>query len=471
MKKSPFIALVFLALGAALATSQGLCISVMPAFELPLAGSADLFTNGAGAELLAVYGPGDKSGLRLLGGAGYRSINSQADSRLSLLSLSGGGGYQLALGKLGLLNADLRGGAYFGSYNGAQALDASAALDLGLRIPVSPALSLGLGATGTIFFAKPEPAYSGLGVNMVASFALGAAATSMKPLLQIENPRFQPIFPVFFKWYDSNPAGSLVLVNKEKRTINNVRASILIRDFMDTPRVFAELASLAPGESKEVPVTALLDDKVLSVTESTKVAAEITVSYDLADGTRSVMRVETLRVLDRNAMTWDDDRRAASFVTARDPAILALSKAVAAGVRDRKSVGGDLELQIAMGLYQSLGLYGMKYVIDPSSSYADFSKTGSAIDYLQFPRQTLGYKSGDCDDLSILYASLLESIGIEAAFITVPGHIFVAFALSSSPEEIDRMTSRPDRYIIDSGKVFVPVEATLFSKGFSAAWA
>ncbi len=34
---------------------------------------------------------------------------------------------------------------------------------------------------------------------------------------------------------------------------------------------------------------------------------------------------------------------------------------------------------------------------------------------------------GDCDDLSILVCSLFEAVAIDTAFITVPGHIFMAF--------------------------------------------
>ena len=33
-------------------------------------------------------------------------------------------------------------------------------------------------------------------------------------------------------------------------------------------------------------------------------------------------------------------------------------------------------------------------------------------------KQTLEYRAGDCDDLSILYSALLESVGVETAFIT-----------------------------------------------------
>lgn len=93
------------------------------------------------------------------------------------------------------------------------------------------------------------------------------------------------------------------------------------------------------------------------------------------------------------------------------------------------------------------------------------------MDFLQFPRQTLQYKSGDCDDLTILYAALMESVGIETAFITVPGHILAAVALPLTPHEAARTFYRKDSYIVDKGKVYIPVEATMFGKGFNAAWA
>ena len=34
----------------------------------------------------------------------------------------------------------------------------------------------------------------------------------------------------------------------------------------------------------------------------------------------------TIQMYDRNTMTWDDDRKAASFVTAKDPVILRFAK-------------------------------------------------------------------------------------------------------------------------------------------------
>lgn len=41
------------------------------------------------------------------------------------------------------------------------------------------------------------------------------------------------------------------------------------------------------------------------------------------------------------------------------------------------------------------------------------------VETLQWPRKTLEYMQGDCDDQSILLASLIESIGGRARFIAV----------------------------------------------------
>ena len=80
------------------------------------------------------------------------------------------------------------------------------------------------------------------------------------------------------------------------------------------------------------------------------------------------------------------------------------------------------------------------------------------------------YTNGDCDDLSVLYTSLLEAVGVETAVITIPGHIFAALALKSTPEEARKTFSRPDDLIFREGKAWVPVEITMFQEPFEQAW-
>jgi hypothetical protein len=56
---------------------------------------------------------------------------------------------------------------------------------------------------------------------------------------------------------------------------------------------------------------------------------------------------------------------------------------------------------LAAALFETLNLYGINYVIDPASSYVELSGNASVLDSLNYPYQTLMFRGGDCDDLSI----------------------------------------------------------------------
>ncbi|MCK5735822.1 MAG: tetratricopeptide repeat protein, partial [Spirochaetaceae bacterium] len=130
----------------------------------------------------------------------------------------------------------------------------------------------------------------------------------------------------------------------------------------------------------------------------------------------------------------------------------------------------DLNFRIGMGLFEALTLHGTGYVVDPSSAYVNLSENQSAVDYIQFPSETLAYQAGDCDDLSVLYNAMLESAGINTAFITAPGHIFTAFDLGIPMERAQRIFADTADLIEFEGSVWVPVEVTLVEQGFLEAW-
>jgi tetratricopeptide (TPR) repeat protein len=246
---------------------------------------------------------------------------------------------------------------------------------------------------------------------------------------------------------------------------------VFIKSFMDSPKTTTIKEELAPGTSLSIDLLALFTDKVLTITEGTKASVEITLNYNVGGSPRTSQLVETVFLNNRNASIWDDDRRAAAFVTARDPAVLRLAKSVAGIINDREGLIVDTHLATAMALHQALGLYGMHYVVDPTTPYKDFVSRKTDIDFLQFPRQTLDYKAGDCDDLTTLFCAALEAVDIETAFITIPGHIYAAFALDVPPEKVKAVFRQPEDLIIEGGKAWVPVEVTEIKGGFLKAWA
>jgi hypothetical protein len=115
----------------------------------------------------------------------------------------------------------------------------------------------------------------------------------------------------------------------------------------------------------------------------------------------------------------------------------------------------------------------MKYWADPKSSYETVTKDATkatAVDYLQFPEQTLTLKTGDCDDLSILESALLEAASVPTAFVTVPGHIYIAFQLKMSAAEAKKSFLKPDDLIFKYDAAWVPLEVTAIKDGFLKAW-
>ena len=53
------------------------------------------------------------------------------------------------------------------------------------------------------------------------------------------------------------------------------------------------------------------------------------------------------------------------------------------------------------------------------------------------PKQTLNESSGNCIDLTVLFASCLEALGIKPFVVLVPQHAFVGWKCESSPEFLE----------------------------------
>jgi hypothetical protein len=87
----------------------------------------------------------------------------------------------------------------------------------------------------------------------------------------------------------------------------------------------------------------------------------------------------------------------------------------------------DPRLFRALRIIDALGARGIEYVEDPASPISVVLGQESAVDTVRFPRTTLLYQSGDCDDTTALLTSLLEAAGIRTAILTSPGHVFAAF--------------------------------------------
>ena len=67
-----------------------------------------------------------------------------------------------------------------------------------------------------------------------------------------------------------------------------------------------------------------------------------------------------------------------------------------------------------------------EYVSDPNR-----------FEYMKTAKESLVNGGGDCDDASILLATLLESVGISTRFVFVPGHVYVEAWINNDWEPMD----------------------------------
>lgn len=465
-------------------------IGFEPFFALPAMESADLFKPGGAVKLGGEYGFTGNPQAFLTAGLDYTYLPvNDEDSSLSFLTMMGGGGFNFWFTPRFSLKISGATGYYYGFLNDMSLGSGQIVLDsnIGVEYILTPDVNLSIGggyryslgtyqgykfsASTTFFLKGTENRRLAIAEAKRKNSTVVEAKTPKEGQgIEISRLEFEEIFPVFYKYYDARPVGSALLQNLEKEKITDIKLSFFIKRFMDSPKESPVPKELAAGERMQVDIMSLLSDRVLDVTEATMVAGEISLDYRISGELYRDVRTITLRVLDRNAMTWDDDRKAAAFITAKDPAVMGVSRTVAGLVRENAPKAMNPNLAMGMGMFDVVELYGITYVIDPRTPFVEYSENDRLVDYLQFPRQTLEFRGGDCDDLSILFSALLESVGIETALVTVPGHILMAFSTGLDRKDASMVFSTMDNIIVENGEAWIPVETTVRRGGFMKAW-
>lgn len=367
------------------------------------------------------------------------------------------------------VRADLMGGMYRAKRTGVDLSGLQAGTRLSVNYYVRPSILATVHAGLTQYSYTPTPLTNAFTVGAGITIDLGEAL-GRRARVKVDKESQDPVFPVFFSWYDDNKFAIVRVTNTEPNAITDVTTSFYLEQFMGQPKVCSVSARLKPGESVDVPLRAFFRESMLELTEKVEAEGRILVEYRSLGAKRRAEIPFTIPVYNRNAMSWEDDRRAAAFVSSKDPAALWFSKYSGTIVRDRYREGINSNVQYAIGVFSALNAYGINYVVDPTSAYADNAGSGASIDFLQFPYQTLTYRGGDCDDLSILFCSLLEAADIDTALVTIPGHIFMAFDSGLTEEEARASFYDPSILVFQDGRAWIPVEITLTKEPFTKAW-
>jgi hypothetical protein len=188
------------------------------------------------------------------------------------------------------------------------------------------------------------------------------------------------------------------------------------------------------SELKIVPF--LFDDKIIELYSDTDANLLIKVEHD----GRQILRKNTaIKLLSKNTMIWDIEdpgqswhirlcNLVAVWVTPDIPEIDSIISEVGElmGKIDviKAYKYADAEVQIHVEAIYDVISRNIRYINRP----INFGQSNNMFTQrITTPKETLKQKGGNCLDLSILFASCLESLGIKPLIALIPGHAFVGW--------------------------------------------
>ncbi len=283
-----------------------------------------------------------------------------------------------------------------------------------------------------------------------------------KPPLEIEIIRMSDIFSNTYKIYENEGIGTVKLTNNTRNEILALKLAFSIKEYMDYPSEL-EIKSIPPGQSSEITLKAVFNNRILEVTEDTPVQTELKASYFENQKQRVFFKHNAINLYEKHRMMWVTKDRVATFVTSKDPVVLEFARAVVTQYAD---IGSPLVFAAAM--YDYMGLTGMTYLHHPNNPYQVVDGKTNFVDYVQYPRETLKRNSGVCTDLVVFFSAALEGLGIKTMLLGTPDHLFMMFAIGQVSDLGD--STMNGMFAIHEGTVWAPIELTLVGSTFMKAW-
>jgi len=302
-------------------------------------------------------------------------------------------------------------------------------------------------------------------------FSAGIAFELFPKLIEIVKIEMGETFASLYKHHSKFAIGkAYVKYNGKDRLRCDVTAST---STYSPTKGYAYTAVLTPSDSLHVlPVQVVFQPLIIDQTETIPLSSSFDISYSSRERRRHEHKTsKAVNLYGRGMIDWSKGTaQAAAFIDPDDEAINTIAHAIIERFEGdpETTIPSDKKLSHAIQIFKALGEAGIHYVKDSESPYAKASK---GLDKIYYPVETLNRQIGDCDDTSILYATLLESLDIPTALVAVPGHLLIIFDTGILQGKRSRLVFDEKMYIPLNGSYWIPVETTLLAeKSLWNAW-
>jgi tetratricopeptide (TPR) repeat protein len=294
--------------------------------------------------------------------------------------------------------------------------------------------------------------------------------------------RPNPVFRSLYRHYQENDFFDVVLSNRDQEPIRTT-VSLFIPGMMSAPHT--EEVVLSPQSTRQYSFQVTFDEELFHRPEANFdgfVQPTLAISYTRDREPKDEgQRLDRVYVAGRGKLSWSVPGMIAAFVTPADPAVEGFARgllqkydALLAEKFNRSNIGK------AVLLFDALGAYRIRYQVDRRTPFASIADNRTVFDTVQYPSELLAKTDsadtavGDCDDLTALYASLLENLGIDTALLEAnepgKGHIYLMFDTGIHPDAAEDWFVGDTEYVRWEGRVWIPVETTLVGHPFADAW-
>lgn len=325
--------------------------------------------------------------------------------------------------------------------------------------------------------------------NTAAQFG-GALVLNENPRsIRIESAEINDVFASLYKHYAYAASDSAMTAQAASLKAGELGRVVLKNLFADSLIVKLTFKAepytknpvpqtvVVPGNNgiKEVSLRAFLEANILTAPARDNMTAEITATYILTDrGEYKTTKAVEYTLHGPGFLTWDDPAKAAAFVTKYDACLNHFAKsAVTQETQEEKpAVSFSRNVEYALKLYEALNALDYRWVSDATTPFYKVGRTKQVPDQIRYPADLLADSSraGDCDDLAVLYASLLESVGVQTALLVTPTHVFMMLNTDIPARRLSGMAVGPKKFFAHRGALWLPVETTLFPVSFAEAW-
>ena len=291
-----------------------------------------------------------------------------------------------------------------------------------------------------------------------------------------------PIFRSLYRHYQENDFFDVVLANSAPEPVT-VNVGLMLPKVMTLPHT--ETIELPPQSTEKYTFKVTFDQDLFNRPEAffdNFVTPTVQVRYTRNRRDQLVEKqLERVYIAGKGKVSWNVDGMAAAFVTPADLAVAGISRGLVQRYSDMlASKFNRSNIGKAMLLFDAMGVYKIRYQADQKTPFAKVSDDRTIFDTVQYPSELLdrpegiSTKIGDCDDLTVLYASLLENLSIDTAFLEAnepgKGHIYLMFDSGVRPDRTEDHFIDESEYVEWEGRIWIPVETTMFGFTFADAW-